>query len=114
MGKKRRLIKTYSKFNRKYSAHPMFKRLYSEENIDTVDTDKTEPVIEVKKVDSSPVEIKNEIKEVEITKPTLATTIETKNTTTKKSNNTQTKRKKPTVSKTKKTKKTKQTSVKAI
>jgi len=114
MGKKRRLIKAQSKFGSKHSAHPVFKRLYSEENIDTVDKDESESAIEVKKTDVPPTEIKNEIEEVKITKPTLHTTIETKNITTKKTNNTKTKRKKPTVSKAKKTKKTKQTSVKAI
>ena len=42
MGKKRRLIKTNSKFGKKYSAHPMFKRLYGENPVPTVESEKVD------------------------------------------------------------------------
>ena len=51
MGKKRRLNKTNSKFGKKYSAHPMFKKLYAEDTV---------PVIESEQVDNAEEKITKE------------------------------------------------------
>ena len=47
MGKKRRLIKTNSKFNNKYSAHPRYKYLYPESE-DKSEIREEETVVEIK------------------------------------------------------------------
>ena len=51
MGKKRRLNKTNSKFGKKYSAHPMFKKLYGEDPV---------PVAESEQIDNAEEKITKE------------------------------------------------------
>ena len=45
MGKKRRLIKTNTKFGRKFSNHPILKRLYSEKTMEEPTLPKPTPVV---------------------------------------------------------------------
>ncbi len=54
MGKKRRLIKTNSKFNSKYSGHPRYKYLYPESE-DKSEIREEETVVEIKETPPVPV-----------------------------------------------------------
>ena len=116
MGNKRRLIKSRSnsKFNRKYSQHPRFKFLHSNEKNEniTIEEVAVERIIQTEKMEEPIEEIKVEIKKTNNIIEPSATIVEAKpepivKTEVKKQKVTKPKRKRTSNHKTKKTKQVK-------
>ena len=115
MGKKRRLIKKSNKFSSKFSSHPMFKKLYTEEQtiVEVVKENKqVKPVVDNLKTEAKPsttLQAKETIAEVKKTNIETKPTPQIKNTDVKvvKSKSTKIKTTKPKNTATAKTTKTK-------